>query len=90
MPANTKPDMPSALRTPRIVLAVIGLCALAAACSNAPIDGARDIGNMAYPQPLPAGTLSTTAFSGRQPQGSSGMAYSTPLPKGNGQLALVK
>ena len=52
MPPNTAPEMPSALHTPRIVLAVVGLGALAAACSYAPLDGPRDVGNMAYPQPL--------------------------------------
>lgn len=69
-------------RSIRAIVAVVGFSALAAACSYEPTDQPRDVGNMAYPQPLPQGNLSTTLVEGRRPRDTGNMAYPEPLPEG--------
>ena len=73
---------PFTLPSLRACIVAIGMGGLAAACSSAPFDLPRDVGNMAYPQPLPQGNLSTTATAGRLPRDTGNMAYPDPLPAG--------
>ena len=78
-----------ALRSCRTIVAVLGISALAGACSYAPTDRPTDVGNMAYPQPLPEGNLSTTASLSRQPTDTGNMAYPEPVPAGVVRRAAV-
>ena len=67
----------------RAVLTVALLAASVVAC--APVDQGieRDVGNMAYPAPLPQGNLDTVAVSGRRPLDTGNMAFPEPLAQGN-------
>lgn len=73
---------PARLRSIHAMLAALGIAALAAACTTAPSDRPLDVGNMAYPQPLPEGNLNTTAVVGRLPRDTGNMAYPEPVPAG--------
>ena len=64
------------------VLATL-IAASVAGCSVPGTDGPRDVGNMAFPAPLPQGNLDTVTLSGRQPRDVGNMAYPEPLPQGN-------
>lgn len=81
MPRSTAPVASSA-RLLRATLAALSISALVAACTTGPSDRPLDVGNMAYPEPLPEGNLSTTAVSGRQPTDTGNMAYPEPVPAG--------
>lgn len=62
--------------------AVVVLGCLAAAC--APTSGRRptDVGNMAYPAPVPQGNVAATTTT-RQAPDTGNMAYPAPVPQGN-------
>lgn len=72
------------IRQARAILLTMALLA-APVVACAPIDQSsqRDVGNMAYPAPLPQGNLETTTITGRQPRDTGNMAYPEPLPQGN-------
>jgi hypothetical protein len=72
-----------ARRTQALLLTAALLAASVVAC--APIDqgGPRDVGNMAYPAPLPQGNLGTVTLLSRQPRDTGNMAYPDALPQGN-------
>lgn len=62
--------------------ALLALLGVAAGCSATPGAAPADVGNMAYPTPLPQGVVSRTAVSA--PTFDTGnMAYPAPLPQGN-------
>ena len=71
-----------AARTLRAVLAAATVGGLAAACTTAPPGQPFDVGNMAYPAPLPQGNLDTVRVSGRLPVDTGSMAYPQPDPAG--------
>jgi hypothetical protein len=63
-------------------LALVMVAGLAAGCSPLEADVSQDVGNMAYPQPLAQGIVSTTEVFGRQSRDTGSMAYPDPLPQG--------
>ncbi len=90
----TKPNLASAATDRNTPFAVSGKLAgvgftlvmvagLAARCSPLEADVLQDVGNMAYPQPLAQGIVSTTAVFGRQSRDTGSMAYPAPRPEGN-------
>lgn len=58
-------------------------CAAVAGCSPQVDLYPRDVGNMAYPTPLPQGTVATTASLDRRPLDTGSMAYPDPAPQGS-------
>lgn len=66
-----------------LLLTATLLAASVAACAPVDLGGTRDVGNMAYPDPLPQGNLDTVTLSGRQPRDTGNMAYPAPSPVGN-------
>lgn len=54
----------------------------AAACTAERPAAPFDVGNMAYPEPLPQGEISARAVSGRTFD-TGNMAFPTPLPQGD-------
>ena len=65
------------------VIALMVVAGLAVGCAPvAPSMPPVDVGNMAYPDPLPQGNISTTASLGRQPRDTGNMAYPEPVPQG--------
>ncbi len=66
------------------------LAASVAACAPTGPGNQLDVGNMAYPDPLPQGNLSTVAVSGRQPRDTGNMAYPDPLPQGDLATTVVR
>ncbi len=61
----------------RTLVAVAGLGLLASGCATkeAASDRPVDVGNMAYPQPLPEGNLKTSTVDGSGPRDTGSMAY---------------
>ena len=55
---------------------------LVAGCTSPGDGGPRDVGNMAYPTPLPQGTVATTSTFRRAGPDTGSMAYPDPLPQG--------
>ena len=74
-----------AIKSRRLRAALLTATLLVAAAACAPIRpaGSRDVGNMAYPDPLRQGTLTAVILPGRQEQDTGNMAYPVPLPQGN-------
>ena len=64
---------------------VAGLVLALAAPAFAQTTPPRDTGSMAFPAPLPQGTLSTTTTTPgpRTPTDTGNMAYPAPVPQGN-------
>lgn len=77
---------PAALRA---LMAALGISALAACTATIPSDRPFDVGNMAYPEPLPEGNVSTTVVTGPLPIDTGNMAYPEPLPQGNLSTTVV-
>lgn len=69
--------------TGRSSLASVSVTLLAAGCTSTIDTAPRDVGNMAYSEPLLQGNLSITAVTGRQTRDTGNMAYLYPQPAGN-------
>lgn len=75
--------MPSPKKFLGAILALLVVAGLAVGCApTSPSMPPVDVGNMAYPDPLPQGNVSTTASLGGQPRDTGNMAYPEPVPQG--------
>ena len=77
----------SARKIARRMPGIVVLGCLAAACAPNSGRAPTDVGNMAFPAPVPQGNVATTTTT-RQAPDTGNMAYPAPQPQGN--LSTIK